>query len=143
MYSLKCLRVSTEISTHTYWNEYDVLTETSTTYWLNRVHALTAEQANQNNKVIDWWRKRRWALKGRHFFIAQGVSPGLVVSTHFFELRRSGTTPKQVPQYSRCECRSYRAFNFCVPCLPRVSYRALPSFPPGLCRSVVPKGTRN
>ena len=27
-------------------------------------------------------------------------------------------------------------------CLPRVSYRALPSFHPGLCRSVVPKGTR-
>ena len=33
--------------------------------------------------------------------------------------------------------------SFCFyPCVPRVSFRALPSLHPGLCRSVVPKGTR-
>ena len=30
------------------------------------------------------------------------------------------------------------SFLFCM-CLPRVSYRALPSFHPGLCRSAVPE----
>ena len=38
------------------------------------------EQAHQNNKVIDWGRRR--ALQGRHSCIAQGASPGLIDKTH-------------------------------------------------------------
>ena len=39
---------------------------------------------------------------------------------------------------ARCECRSWRSsIRFCL-YIPRVSYRASPSFHPGLCRSVVP-----
>ena len=38
------------------------------------------------------------------------------------------------------ECRSYGALNLCVPYLPRVPYRALPSFHPGLCRSAALAG---
>ena len=38
------------------------------------------------------------------------------------------------------KCRSYGAQNFDVFCFPRVSYRALPSFHPGLCRGVALAG---
>ena len=38
------------------------------------------------------------------------------------------------------KCRSYGALNFVVFCFPRVSYRALPSFHPGLCRSAALAG---
>ena len=34
-------------------------------------------------EVIDWWRKHRRAPKGRNSCIAQGASPGLIVSIHF------------------------------------------------------------
>ena len=66
----------------------------------------------------------------------------------FIEPHRGGTFPTNAnPRMqihkpnARCECRSYGALNFCVPYLPRVSYRALPSFHPGLCRSVALKGS--
>ena len=66
----------------------------------------------------------------------------------FIEPHRGGTFPTNAnPRMqihkpnARCECRSYGALNFCAPYLPRVSYRALPSFHPGLCRSVALKGS--
>ena len=41
-----------------------------------------------------------------------------------------------IPPWAMQECRPCRALYRIVCCLPRVSYRALPSFHPGLCRSV-------
>ena len=95
---------------------------------------------HQNKPIIDWWWKCGWALQGRHSCIAQGASPGLIVNQHILSPKgaallcsRQMLTPK-VPLL-----RSSDLFYLYVP---MVSYRALPSLHPGLCRGVVPKGTR-
>ena len=45
-----------------------------------------------------------------------------------------------IPPWAMQECRPFRAFCRIVCCIPRVSYRALPSFHPGLCRSAALSG---
>ena len=85
--------------------------------------------------------KRKRAQTGRHYFIAQGASPGLFVSTHFFELRRSGTFPtnrNDTRQMLALLVPLLKELILLLPCIPRVSFRALPSLHPGLCRNVVP-----
>ena len=64
----------------------------------------------------------------------------LIIDTHF--LSPVGTALPRRKANARVVVPLLRSSYFCL-CLPRVSYRALPSFHPGLCRSVVPKGTRN
>ena len=76
--------------------------------------------------------------KGAILLHSPGRKPWVNYCYTFIEPRRGGTSPKQVPQYSRCKCRSYGAQNFVVFCFPRVSYRALPSFHPELWRGIVP-----
>ena len=48
---------------------------------------------------------------------------------------KGGTTPRQM---LTLKVPLLRSSYFLCPCLPRVAFRALPSFHPGLCRSVVP-----
>ena len=45
-----------------------------------------------------------------------------------------------IPPWALQECRPCRALCTLYLCVPRVSYRALPSFHPGLCRSVALAG---
>ena len=73
----------------------------------------------------------------RYSCIAQGASPGLINETHLLSPFRGGTSETQdkCSRYSVAPTELDITFRSC---LPRVSYRALPSFHPGLCRSVVP-----
>ena len=93
----------------------------------------------------------RRAPTGRYSCKAQGASPGLIIETHLLSPVGAALScanigcGRYVVLYLSvgvlaCEgkCRSCGALNFVVFCFPRVSYRALPSFHPGLCRSVVP-----
>ena len=54
----------------------------------------------------------------------------------FIEPQRGGTTLSKTN--ARAESAAPTELLFFFPCVPRVSYRTLPSFHPGLCRSVVP-----
>ena len=64
----------------------------------------------------------------------------------YIEPQRGGTFPtnaktQTATTQNKCshrKCRSYGALIFCIRVYPRVAFRALPSFHPGLCRSVVP-----
>ena len=82
--------------------------------------------------------RRRRALQGRYSRIAQGASPGLIIGTHL--LSPIGAAQPQ----SKCfNARVVSAAPLELDitfgsCIPRVSFRALPSFHPGLCESVVP-----
>ena len=67
-------------------------------------------------QVIAWWWKRRRALQGRDSCIAQGASPGLIVSTHFLSSAGAALSqqmqvhePQRHKSNARCECRSYGA----------------------------------
>ena len=94
----------------------------------------------------------RRAPTGRYSCIAQGASPGLCIETHLLSPFRGGTSAQvlggccvvlylSVEAFAcLCKCRSYGALYFVVRYLPRVSYRASPSFHPGLCRSAALAG---
>ena len=83
-------------------------------------------RAHQNNNVIDWWWRRRWTLFGRHSCTAQGASPRLDIDIHFFEPRRGGTTPKQVPHNTRAVSAAPQGAHFTFIC-------RYPGFHIGLC----------
>ena len=67
-----------------------------------------------------------------------GRKPWVNRRNTFIEPCKGGTTPRQMLAPKVPLLRS--SIHSCL-CLPRVSFRALPSLHPGLCRSVVPKGT--
>ena len=77
---------------------------------------------------------------GTILFIAQGASPGFIVNQHILSPVGAALPATNTRAESAAPRRS--SFLFCM-YLPRVSYQALPSFHPGLCRSTVPEGTRN
>ena len=96
-------------------------------------------------QVIAWWWRRRRALQGRHSCIAQGASPGLIVSTYFLSSAGAALSQRmQVhePQRHKSNALAVSAapteLNSLCLCIPRVSFRALPSLHPGLSRSIVP-----
>ena len=64
-----------------------------------------------------------------------GRKPWVNRRNTFIEPQRGGTTPRQMLSPKVPLLRS--SIRSC-PCLPRVAFRALPSFHPGLCRSAVP-----
>ena len=91
-------------------------------------------------KIIKWLGRHREALQGRHSCIALGASPGLIVNQHILSPKGAALLcPRQMLAPKVPLLRSSDLFYLYVP---RVSYRALPSLHPGLCRGVVPKGTR-
>ena len=76
--------------------------------------------------------------KGAILLHSPGRKPWVNYCYTFIEPRRGGTTERinsDVLAVSAAPCRSSFYLFFCFP---RVSYRALPSFHPGLCRSAVP-----
>ena len=87
---------------------------------------------------------------GRHSCIAQGASPGLIVSTHLLSLNgavlpqqlqrqeRKATNRNDTKQMLTLLVPLLRSSFYFWPYVPRVPFRALPSLHPGLCRSVVP-----
>ena len=82
--------------------------------------------------------RRQRALQGRYSCIAQGASPGLIIETYLLSPKGAALPRRKVNAHVVVPL--LRSSYFCVPCLPRVSYRALPSFHPGLCRSVALAG---
>ena len=64
------------------------------------------------------------------------MRPGLVVINTFIEPQRGGTPLSQTNARAESAAPTELLF-FCLH-VPRVSFRALPSFHPGLCRSIVP-----
>ena len=77
------------------------------------------------------------APTGRYSCIAQAASPGLINGTHLLSPFRAALPyPKQMlaPKVPLL----IGAHIICCLCLPRVPFRALPSFHPGLCRNIVP-----
>ena len=65
-----------------------------------------------------------------------GASPGLGIGTHL--LSPKGAALPRRKANARVVVPFLRSSYFLSACIPKVSYRALPSFHPGLCRSVVP-----
>ena len=85
---------------------------------------------------IDWGIVAKSPL-GRYSCIAQGASPGLIIGTHLLS-PKGAALPYLKQMLAPKVPLLIGAHIICCLCLPRVSYRALPSFHPGLFRSVVP-----
>ena len=109
-----------------------VLTEVNTSYLFSWIwHSLS-------------WCCRRRAPTGRYFFIAQGASPGLIVSSILWapEERHSHDRTPTTTQTKRArwKCRSSGAhITFRFVCI-QGFISGLPSFHPGLCRSIALTG---
>ena len=110
-YLLRCLRVLTEVfPSYLLW-------------WVRRTHFLLLLSKSPNGAILlhspgrkPWvycYRYIHWAPLGAAF-------------------PRRKTNARVIVPLLRS------SFYFC-PCIPRVSFRALPSFHPGLCRGVVPR----
>ena len=70
-----------------------------------------------------------------------GRKPWVICFHTFLELRRSGTFPtnrNDTRQMLALLVPLLKELILLLPCIPRVAFRALPSFHPGLCRNVVP-----
>ena len=124
-------------------NKYDVLTDVSTRTYFHEYVVLTIKNCQGKRikiiRCIDW-KDVDEPCKGDTSSQPRAQALGNNNQYIFLSPFRGGTPNDK---YSRRKCRSSsELFLFCM-CLPRVSYRALPSFHPGLCRSAVPKGTRN
>ncbi len=62
---------------------------------------------------------------GRYSCIAQGASPGLFVIAYLLSPKGAAQSQHKANTCS-VSAAPEGALNFCVPCLPRVSFRALP-----------------
>ena len=91
---------------------------------------------SQQKDVREHTQNRR-ALQGRYPYIAQGLRPGLINGTHLLSPFRGGTPLSQTNARAESAAPHRSSIRFYLR-VPRVPYRALPSFHPGLCRSVVP-----
>ena len=120
------MRVLTEISTCTYQSIYVYLRK-----------CLPRTYFGEYVVLISGCYYRR-APRGRYSCIAQGASPGLIIGTHL--LSPKGAALSRRKANVRVVVPLLRSSYFLSVCIPRVSYRALPSFHPGLCRSVALSG---
>ena len=120
------MRVLAIVSTRTYWFKYAYLLK-----WVRCTHCNKYEVLVSAKSPV-----RAILLQ------SPGRKPWVNRFLHLLSSFRSGTPPTATQQWHKPnECSVVpllrSSIRFCL-CLPRVAYRALPSFHPGLCRSVVP-----
>ena len=100
----------------------------------------TTRQAHQNKYSI--LIGKTWSSPARAILLhSPGRKPWVRHCNTFIEPQRGGTLLSKTNARAVSAAPYRSSIRICL-CVPRVSYRALPSFHPGLCRSIVPKDTR-
>ena len=145
--SLYRLRLKFEETTAEVSRKYYVLTNLSTCTHDNKYvylrKCLPRTYFGEYDVLISCCCYRR-APTGRYSCIAQGASPGLINGTHLLSPFRGGTplSPTNAPILALLVPLLIGAHIICCLCLPRVPFRALPSFPLGFAEYRA-YGTRN